>query len=193
MIKAKRGDKDFIIDLLTGAFIDNLSVNYIVKQDRNKLKRIKALMEYSFETCFLFGDIYLTEDRSACALILFPQLKKTTLFTIWLDIRLIFNAITLGGIFKVLKRERQIKKLQPRQNMVYLWFIGVNPSKQHKGYGSFLIAEVLEIANNLNLPVFLETSTLKNLPWYEHFGFEVYDKLDLGYTLFFLKRIFDKN
>jgi hypothetical protein len=97
MIKAKREEKDVILKLLTDAFQDNLSVNYIVKQDGYKLKRIRALMDYSFEVCYLFGNIYLTEDHSACAMILFPQLKKTTFFTIWLDIKLIFTAITLGG------------------------------------------------------------------------------------------------
>jgi GNAT superfamily N-acetyltransferase len=193
MIKAKRKDKDVILKLLTDAFQDNLSVNYIVKQDDYKLKRIRALMDYSFEVCYLFGDIFLTEDHSACALILFPQLKKTTLFTIWLDIKLSFTAITLGGTFKAMERERKIKKIQPKQDMLYLWFIGVAPAEQHKGHGSSLLTDILEIANNLNLPVFLETSTLKNLSWYKRFGFEIYNKLDLGYSLFFLKKIFDKN
>lgn len=188
MIKAKREDKNTIICLLTDAFKDNLSVSYIVKQDEYKLKRIQALIDYSFEVCFLYGDIYLSEDRCACAMILFPQHKKTTLFTIWLDIVLVFKAITIGGIFKALEREKQIKKIQPKQEMLYLWFIGVNTTKQHKGYGSSLLENILEIADNLNLPAFLETSTLENLPWYEHFGFEIYDELDLGYTLFFLKK-----
>ena len=188
MIKAERSDKNEVIELLTAAFKDNLSVNYIVKQDKHKLNRIRALMDYSFELCFLSGDVFFTENRSACALLLFPHLKKTTLFTIWLDIKLIFKAITLGGLFKTLKREGLIKKIQPKQDMVYLWFIGVNPQEQHKGYGSSLLDDVLVIADDLRLPVFLETSTLKNRPWYERFGFEVYDKLELGYTLYFLKK-----
>lgn len=188
MIKVKREDKNTIISLLTEAFKDNLSVSYIVKQDKYKLKRIQALMDYSFEVCFLYGDIYLSEDHCACGMILFPQHRKMTLFTVWLDIVLIFKATTMGGIFKALKREKQIKKIQPKRDMLYLWFIGVDTTKHHRGYGSSLLTSILEIADNLNLPAFLETSTLENLPWYEHFGFEIYDKLDLGYTLFFLKK-----
>ena len=36
--------------------------------------------------------------------------------------------------------------------------------------------------------VCLETSTLKNLLWYERFGFEIYNQPELGCILFFLKR-----
>lgn len=190
-MKAKREDKNLIITLLVDSFKDNQSVNYIVKQDNYRLKRIRALMDYSFELCFLFGEVFIAEDHHACALILLPQNKTTTLFTIWLDIKLIVKAITIGGILKALRRESQIKKIQPKQNMVYLWFIGVDSLEQQKGLGSRLLQEILEMAKSMQLPVFLETSTLKNLPWYERFGFEIYNSLELGYKLFFLKKVFD--
>lgn len=75
--------------------------------------------------------------------------------------------------------------------MVYLWFIGVDPDQQHRGIGSALLGEIIADASNRNLPVYLETSTRRNLPWYERFDFEVYDQLVLDYTLFFLKYIPD--
>ncbi len=71
--------------------------------------------------------------------------------------------------------------------MVYLWFVGVAPDRHHEGLGSEMLGKILDVARQKNLPVFLETSTLSNLPWYERFGFEIYNQLDLGYTLFFLK------
>lgn len=36
--------------------------------------------------------------------------------------------------------------------------------------------------------MYLETSMPENLPWYERFGFRIYDRLELGYTLYFLKK-----
>lgn len=72
--------------------------------------------------------------------------------------------------------------------MAYLWFIGVNPGDQHKGIGSKLLQEIIAFADQKKLPLFLETSTLTNLPWYERFGFKIYDQLELSYTLYFLKR-----
>lgn len=77
--------------------------------------------------------------------------------------------------------------------MAYLWFIGVNYLFQHAGTGSNLLNEVIEFAQQKDLPVFLETSTNENLPWYNRFGFQIYSELELGYKLFFLKRHLDKH
>ena len=72
--------------------------------------------------------------------------------------------------------------------MYYLWFIGVDPAYQNSGTGTKLLNEVIEDSNLCKRPIYLEASTLKNIPWYKKFGFSVYNKLDLGYKLFFLKR-----
>lgn len=183
MNKGNAADRNFVIDLLSQAFDENPSVNYIVRQDDKREARIKALMGYSFDICLLFGDVWIADDRKACALVLYPDQKKTT---IWLDIKLIFQAISFGGISKTLNREAQIKKKQLQVPMVYLWFIGVNPLYQHCSIGSKLLQQVLDEAKRINRPVFLETSVLKNITWYERFGFSVYDNLELDYTLYFL-------
>jgi ribosomal protein S18 acetylase RimI-like enzyme len=192
MIKAKIEHKHLIVDMLLNAFKDNQSVNFIVKQDDKRLKRISALMEYSFEMCRLFGEIWLSDNLEACALTLYPHLKKFSLLTIWLDIKLIFQAVGIGGVFKAMNREAKINDVQPKIPKSYLWFIGVNPAAQHSGYGSQLLHEVIDHANFLKLPVYLETSTIPNITWYQCFGFEIYDELDLGYTLYFLNRRLDK-
>lgn len=186
MLKANRNDKIKVIEILTLSFYDNQSVNYIINH-KHDIHEIKALMDYSFEQCYHFGDVYLSDDRNACALILYPQKKRFNFKAIWLDIKLIFKAIGITRIFKALNRESAIKKLQPQINMAYLWFIGVEPNVQHKGIGSTFLSEILDLKKKENLPVFLETSTLTNLPWYKRFGFEIYEKLEIGYTLFFLK------
>lgn len=145
-------------------------------------------MEYSFDMCYHFGEVYLSDDRSACALLLPPKARRTNWRSIWLDIKLILNAIGVDRIGLALKREAAIKQRQLKADLQYLWFIGVDPVHQHMGTGSHLLKEVLDKSDKEGLPVCLETSTLKNLPWYERFGFEVYDELDLGYHLYFLKR-----
>ncbi len=101
--------------MLVDSFENNKSVNYIVSQDKKRLKRIKALMKYSFEVCYHFGDIFLTEDKKGCALIVLPDKKKTTLRSIVLDARLIISAIGLSNIKKAIKRESLINKFHPDQ------------------------------------------------------------------------------
>lgn len=192
MIKANDDDRQLIVELLTKSFENNQSVNYIIRQYDKKQKSMRALMDYSIGVCSLFGEVWLSEDKTACALILYPHEKKTTFRSVCLDLKLILLAIGLGGIGKAMKREALIKEKQPKEKMAYLWFIGVNPLYQHSGTGSSLLKEVIADAESKNLPVFLETSTLQNLPWYRRFGFQVYDELTLTYTLYFLKRDLSK-
>jgi hypothetical protein len=182
-------EKQIVVDLLTSSFMDNQSVNYVVRQDESKINRIRALMDYSYEVCKEFGEVWLSDDAKACALVLYPQNKRTTIKSIWLDLKLIVQAMGLNNIQKALNRETKIKKQQPQINMMYLWFIGVDPSEQHKGIGSKLLEEVIADAENKHLPLFLETSVIKNIAWYKRFGFNVYNKLELDYTLYFLNNL----
>ena len=73
-------ERDLVIDLLSGAFDQNRSVNYIIKQDSTRTRRIRALMAYSYDLCRLSGKVFVSEDKQACALVLFPDRKKTTSF-----------------------------------------------------------------------------------------------------------------
>ena len=113
MIKASPNDKALVVNILAQSFDDNQSVNYIVKQDSKRTKRIRVLMDYSFEVCSLFGAIYLTNDKKACALIVFPDQKRTTLKSMLMDLKLILFCVGLGGIQKTLHRENLIKKILP--------------------------------------------------------------------------------
>lgn len=188
MIPSTYEDKQLVIDILTSSFENNKSVSYIAKQDNKRISRIRELMDYSFETCYRFGKVYISNDRRACALVLFPDQKKTTLKSVWLDIKLLLKCIGIFNIRKALQRESKVKAVQDKKLMYYLWFIGVEPSCQRKGVGTKLMEELIAEGESMKRPICLETSTLKNLPWYKKFGFEVYDELDLSYKLFFLKR-----
>jgi GNAT superfamily N-acetyltransferase len=188
LIKAQPADKQLLIELLSKSFNDNQSVNHIIRQDHRKSKRIRALMEYSLEVCSINGEVWLSDDKQACALILYPHEKRLTILSAWLDVKLIFRAIGIAGIRKILEREALIKNAQCKENVAYLWFIGVNPLRQHLGIGSQLLKEVISDAAKKGLPVCLETSVLSNLPWYQRFGFQVYNQITLTYTLYFLKK-----
>ncbi len=192
MKKAEYKDKSLVIDILTKSFDTNQSVNYIVKQDKHRRKRVSALMDYSFEVCYLFGDVFLSDDKKACALVTYPDKKKTTLKSILLDVKLILSCVGLKNIKKTIARESAINKIQPKEPKYYLWFIGVDPEYQSEGIGSVLLNEIVEDSEHKKRTIYLETSTLKNLPWYEKFGFDIYHELDLSYKLFFLKRAVTK-
>jgi hypothetical protein len=188
MIKAAYDDNQLIVDILSSSFDDNKSVNYIVKQDRRRDQRIRKLMSYSFEVCYRYGKVFLSDDRKGCALVLLPEKKKTTLYSIYLDLSLILSCMGLTNIKKAINRESRIKQFRLKQNIYYLWFIGVYPGEQQKGIGTDLMNDLIKDAKGEQRTICLETSTVKNIPWYEKLGFSIYNQLDLGYKLFFLKK-----
>lgn len=184
---AHPSNKPLIIDILSAAFDANQSVNWLAGTGRQRVKNIRRLCAYSYELCSMFGEVYVSEDRKACALVLLPDQKKLTAKSIRLDIQLVLQTIGLLQLPKALKREAAIKKAHPQGALYHIWYIGVEPAEQGKGLGTNLLKELLQRARQLNrLPV-LETSTLQNLPWYRQQGFEVYRELELGYRLYCLK------
>ena len=188
MIKAGKKHKSHVIEILTKSFEDNQSVNYIVNQDNKRIDRIKVLMDYSFEVCFRFGEVFLSDDQKACALVLYPDQKKLSIESTLLDVKLLLNAIGLTRAGKAMSRESAIKSNYPKKPIYYLWFLGVDTSAQSKGIGSKLLKEIIEDSQMQHKPIYLETSTIKNIPWYEKFGFSIYNELDFGYKLFLLRR-----
>ncbi|GAB3428612.1 GNAT family N-acetyltransferase [Niabella aquatica] len=188
MKQASHSQKDLIVDILSNAFNDNKSVNYIVPQDAHRIKRIRALMAYAYEICSMFGEVLITEDESACALLMYPDKKRTSIRSVFQDVLLVIRCLGFTNIKKAAKREALIKRLQPKGVMTYLWFIGVDTGKQNKGVGSQLLQSVISKSDQQGRVICLETSTLKNIPWYKKSGFEVYKEVNLSYKLFFLKR-----
>jgi GNAT superfamily N-acetyltransferase len=188
MKEANINDRNIITELLAKSFEENTSVNYVIRQNNQKQKRLRLLMSYSFDICLLFGKVWLSNDNKACALVFYPHFKRITLKSILLDLKLIFLSIGIGEIQKVMRREILIKGKRPKRRMSYLWFLGVNPLHQRSGIGSKLLKEVIADAQQKGLPVYLETSTIHNLSWYRRFGFRIYDELTLTYILYFLKR-----
>ncbi|WGQ09895.1 GNAT family N-acetyltransferase [Pedobacter gandavensis] len=188
MTAAPTKDRKFVQKILADAFEHNLSVNYIIKQDEKRFKRLANLMDYSFKVCSAYGKVLVSQDRKACALVLLPDKKLFSLKMMIWDLKLIFNVIGLKRLSKILRRDRMIKQAQPKmEKMYYLWFIGVDPMAQHQGLGTEMMEELIEDARVMKRPIFLETSVLKNVSWYEHLGFRIYRELDLGYKLYFMK------
>lgn len=188
MIRVHHTDKQLVLDILCSSFDHNNSVNHVVKQDKKREQRMRHLMDYSFEICRMFGDIFLSDDKKACALVLFPDKKKTSLKTIVLDLKMAIHCVGISRVLEILNRNSRIKKSYPKNPICYLWFIGVLPAERKKGIGSDLLGEVIRVADSLKRPIYLETSIRENLPFYRKFGFTVYNELEFGYKLFLVKK-----
>jgi ribosomal protein S18 acetylase RimI-like enzyme len=187
MIRATYSDKSFIVDILIRAFDNNNSVNYAIKQGKNRQKCLQRLMEYSFETCWQFGEIYYTPDRNAVVLLFTPEKKKISLTSIWRDTSLLLYSVKPHRIAGIVHRELILRKYYP-QHLMYLWYLGVEPQFQGQGVGSNVLKEVMRLADERGLPIYLETSTLINLAFYRKLHFVLFEKFNDGVPLYMLHR-----
>jgi len=62
----------------------------------------------------------------------------------------------------------------------YLCLLGTDPEQEGKGFASKLMRDQLAIADKEQKEVYLESSTEKNIPFYERFGFELIETLQSG-------------
>ncbi len=188
MIRATQNHKSIVVRVLSRAFCENQSVNYVVRQGFNRNRRIEQLIEYSFDVCLAFGNVWITDDEKGCALVLYPDKKTLSLKTIWWDLNLVVKVIGFKKVIAVMKREAMVKSFHPRRPFCYLWFIGVSPEDQRKGIGGGILNHIVKESENENRSIYLETSVDSNLPWYKKFGFEVFHTLELSYKLYLIRK-----
>lgn len=74
----------------------------------------------------------------------------------------------------------QMASYHPAEPCWYLPLIGVDPSRQGRGYGSALLRHALERCDRDRVPAYLESSNPRNIPLYERHGFEVIGTIQSG-------------
>ena len=196
MIEAGEIHKARVIDILSDCFDTNRTVNWIVKQDSKRKERIRSLVDYSFETCLRSGKVLLTDDLNAVIMYSIPDNKLPILEEAYLTLQFVMNVAGIEGIGRAFKREGYIKEHHPQgeEDMMYVWFIGVEQHYQHTGLGATLVQEVIKQSVADQLPIYLETSIEQNVVFYKKFGFEVYHTSNeevFGFELYFLRRLPD--
>ena len=60
-----------------------------------------------------------------------------------------------------------------RDPYVYLDMLAVAPAFQRQGFARQLLMPILKMADDLGVPVYLETQNRRNIDIYTHFGFSV--------------------
>src|SRR5690606_37721800 len=98
MKKPLPSQKARIVEILTESFDENKSVNYVVKQDSSRKRRLSGLMDYCYDVCEAFGEVWISEDEQACALILHPDKKRISFKAIWWDLKLAISVIGLSRV-----------------------------------------------------------------------------------------------
>ncbi len=71
-------------------------------------------------------------------------------------------------------------EFHPKEPHWYLPLIGVDPTRQNKGYGAMLMQYALEVCDRDGLPAYLESSNPRNITLYQRHGFEIVGTIQAG-------------
>ena len=70
-----------------------------------------------------------------------------------------------------------MEAVHPNRDHFYIQVVGVSPDRKGQGLGGRLMRHVTGLADEANLPVYLETSNEVNLGFYNRYGFELSEEL----------------
>ncbi|MEO1451340.1 MAG: GNAT family N-acetyltransferase [Bacteroidota bacterium] len=192
LIPATRQDKARVIDILVTAFDQDPQIQWYIGKGPGRQRRLYTLMEFAFEEGMARNAVFLSEDRNGVSI-----WRKTTATPfswpfMWLYVKftMVFG---LKRIKAITAMEDNIKSRYPTSNPFwYLWLLAVAPEGQGKGVSSQLLRPHLHSADKQEVPVYLETSKLRNVSIYQRKGFEVYDEMELdaevGSQIYFMRR-----
>lgn len=73
-----------------------------------------------------------------------------------------------------------IEKVHPKEEHYYLEALGTRSDQQSQGVGSAVIGHMLDRCDAEGLPAYLESSNVRNVPFYARHGFETTSEIVVG-------------
>ncbi len=146
----------------------------------NTERKLKLHHVYQMLVCLgvRWGEAYAISSNLEGIAVWIPYktYKEYTIRTLRCSIKARLNKLGRGAgkRFKPIDKynAEAHKEFAPNEHW-YLQVIGVDPQNQGKGYGSALMKYMLEKIDENKVPVYLETSTEKNVKFYEKLEFIV--------------------
>lgn len=193
MRRATKADKVKVVDIIAESFEHNPSVNWAIKQDKKRKSRLHVLAEYAFNTINRREGVYISSDEEGVILFYKENAYKEG-FADYIDqAKMAINAVGLSRVPEILKNEAYKKKIRPQDGeFIYCWFYGVKVASRGHGAAYEMKNFLAEQADKLQLPVYIETSVLKNTIAYKRWGYETYHEWDVegkDKTLWFMRRL----
>lgn len=149
-----------------------------------KGEEINTCYEMFIRYSLRYGSVYATSENLEGIMAILPS--KYGIMTAWPMIRsgAIFPAVKIRKKFtkemletlKVLDEEKKNFDIHPH---IYLAVLGVSQKNQRKGFGGKMLRALIEMAEDIGLPIYFETQTEGNVHFYKKFGFEVMKEIKL--------------
>lgn len=170
--------------MLVRAFFHDPKLTNILPDEEERRERGPGLFSFELRYGLNYGQVYTTSAGLEGVAVWLPSGRSE--ITLWRAMRSGGMALqkSLGreGMRRLQRFSGQVDAYHRRhiqERHCYLFFIGVDPSFQGKGYGAGLIRPMLDWMDRRQVICYLNTQNEGNIGLYEHFGFAVVEKATL--------------
>ena len=178
LIQLNKSQVKVASEVLDRAFQDYPLLVGCIPDESERKNKSRYLFEFIIRWGVLYGEVYATSSNLEGAVSWVPSEKAD--FTTWRNIRSGFLSVLfrLGrkNLSRIMSWGDYASSMHKRHTPFRHWYlmvIGVDPSYQGRGYASALIKPMLARVDQERLPCYLDTENERNVPIYQHFGFEV--------------------
>ena len=172
-------DIALLADLLADAFVNDPVVRWILPTPEYDQRLFEVDIGYAY---LAHKHSWLLENGSGAACWL-PPGEKPLSAPLPVLIRT-FAPMLLKFGFKAAKRghllDQAFERYRPQEPHYYLHMLGARQAMQGRGIGSALLKQGLSVVDQHNMPAYLESSHINNVPLYERHGFKVINQAKLG-------------
>ncbi len=170
--------------VLARAFVDD-PVSVACFRNFSPDRRVSALIvDFTAEllVCVRRGyPVQVNEDGKviATAVIYPPGAYPLPVLDQW---RLLIKSFLGNGFYDMKPWIRwldEVDKLHPKEAHYYLEYLGVEPRQQGKANGSAILRHLVNKADEEHVGCYLENANLRNVPFYQRFGFQIMSEKEI--------------
>lgn len=171
-------------EMLVDAFFNDAKLTHVLPDDTTRREQGRHIFAFHLRYGLNYGRVYATSPTLEGVAVWLPS--DLSEVTFWRAMRSGGMALQKGLSKDAMKRLLAFAeevdvyhKKHVSGRHCYLFFIGVDPRFQGRGYGGTLIRPMLDRMDGRGMACYLNTQNERNISLYEHFGFSVVEQISL--------------
>ncbi|MGW5970178.1 GNAT family N-acetyltransferase [Streptomyces sp. NPDC055186] len=163
-------DVPIAVDTLTRAFVDYPFTRHVIAADNHEA-RIRRFQELCLTRIgMVYGRVWVADAGRAVAVWATPDQDPSPAFA---EIGPLLGDLIGDRTAAYESAEQAVAPYRPQEPAWFLNTVGVAPGAQGRGLGTAVLIPGIEAAERAERPAFLETSSERNVTFYERLGFKV--------------------
>jgi ribosomal protein S18 acetylase RimI-like enzyme len=172
-------DATLAAETLARAFANNPGMVWVLPDEARRAEQLRWMMTRYVQFGLRYNECWRIDRTLDGAIVWLPPGKTDTSVVQLLTVGFAFAPWVFGyqGLRNYLRAVELLDGLHDQAALGphwYLFVIGVEPSRQHRGIGSQLLAPTLARADAASHPCYLETDRPEDVAFYQKHGFHVH-------------------